>query len=222
VSNVGETKEPKIARKGVLIALGIICIVSVACLGGVVAAYTLVMNDKNNTISSLNYQISQLNYSVADLENKVASENSTINSLTYQLTNLQNPVEVVDEQFGLQLTMALQKTKFSLGESINITLTVRNTSNQTINYTYSDPNSYFRVYNDTNNVIYDVLETQIWPDYVAFIRLNAGESLTDHYVWQQMCNVTWFSEGVPVSAGTYYIVGYGGGLQTGPILIAIA
>ena len=69
---MSETKEPKIAGKGILIALGMMCIVLVACLGGVVAAYTLMINDKNNAISSLDYQISQLNSSVAKLQNEVA------------------------------------------------------------------------------------------------------------------------------------------------------
>jgi len=126
---------------------------------------------------------------------------------------------------GLKLTMTLEKTEYTLGEPINITLTITNISNQTITYGYADPNSYFRVYNETNNDIYNVLETQIFPYIVVFIPLNAGESLTDHYVWQQMCNVTLISEGVPVSPGTYYIVGRGSGgtgfMETTPIQVII-
>jgi hypothetical protein len=71
VSNVNETKETKIARKGVLIALGIICIILAACLGGVIAAYTLMINDKDNTISLLRSQISQLNSNVTSLRNEL-------------------------------------------------------------------------------------------------------------------------------------------------------
>jgi len=302
---VSETKEPKIAGKGILIALGMMCIVLVACLGGVVAAYTLMINDKNNAISSLDYQISQLNSSVAKLQNEVADlqkqldPNTTytvIGTLSYanvsaiivgiivanispsfypnlagsfmyltfsgQLTSTlpinawtfgsmvaingtisfdnhsqtyflnwingslySDTVEGVNEQVGLEVTMALSKTTYSLGESISITLTITNISNQTITYDYADPNSYFRVYNDTNDDKYDFLETQFWPQFVEFVTLNAGESLTDHYVWQQMCNATVFSQGVPVSPGTCCIVGYSRPyyrLQTTPILIIIA
>jgi hypothetical protein len=93
---VSETKEPKIARKGVLIALGIICIILVACLGGAIAGYTLVLKDRNNVISSLNAhisqldsQISQLNSEITNLQNQIVSDNSTINSLSSNLTNLQ-------------------------------------------------------------------------------------------------------------------------------------
>lgn len=123
----------------------------------------------------------------------------------------------------LELTMTLDKTEYTLGEPINITLTITNISNQTITYGYADPNSYFRVHNETNNDIYNVLETQIFPDIVVFIPFNAGESLTDHYVWQQMCNVTPISEGVPVSPRTYYIVGQHGTsfMETTPIQVTI-
>jgi hypothetical protein len=59
------------ARKGVLIALGIICIVLVSGLGGVVAYSALTLSDKNRTIDSLNSQISQLNASTTVLQNEV-------------------------------------------------------------------------------------------------------------------------------------------------------
>jgi hypothetical protein len=292
---VSETKEPKIARNGVLIALGIICIVLVACLGGVVASYTLMINDKSNAISSLDYQISQLNSSVANLQNQVASDNSTISSLASEVANLQkqlypnatytvvgtlgyanvsavivgiivanispsfypnlagsfmyltfngqltstlpinawtfgsmvaingtisfdehsqtyvlnwingslysDTVEGVNEQLGLKLTMALQKTNYSLGESISITLTITNVSNQTRNFGLGpDVNDFdFHVYNDTNSNIYWYSSRWVGsaiPLYIVFETLNAGESLNCALVWQQT-----------VSPGTYYIVG---------------
>ena len=64
--------------------------------------------------------------------------------------------EGVNDQFGLELTMTLQKTEYSLGEPINITLTITNIGNQTITYAYCESlhRFDFRVYNDTNNGIY--------------------------------------------------------------------
>ena len=61
---VTETKERKVARKGFIIALGIICVILVACLGGVIAVYIFTINDKNNTISMLKSQISELSSNV--------------------------------------------------------------------------------------------------------------------------------------------------------------
>ncbi|MGD0158934.1 MAG: BsuPI-related putative proteinase inhibitor [Candidatus Bathyarchaeia archaeon] len=225
------TKERKITRKGVLVTLGIICIILVASLGGVVAAYTLMINDKNNTISSLTNQISQLNSSIANLQSQVASENSTINSLTSQVANLQKELNpnttytaagVLD---GLELTMRLENIVYILGEPVNITLTVTNISNQTMNYNFEHPNFDFRVYNDTNDNLYQWSNTQVSLNYGSIIPLNPGESLASgNLVWPQTCNVMDGSQSFPVSPGTYYIVGYdlGNGTQTGPIQITIS
>ena len=93
---MSEIKPKKMVGRSVAVALGIICIILAACLGGVVATYTLMINDKSNAISSLNHQISQLNSSVANLQSQVASDNSTIDSLTSQVTNLQNQLRALE------------------------------------------------------------------------------------------------------------------------------
>lgn len=74
-----ETKERKVARKGFIIALGIICVILVACLGGAIAVYIFTINDKNNTISSLKWQISELS-SIASsiMSNPPAWVNKTV------------------------------------------------------------------------------------------------------------------------------------------------
>jgi cell division protein FtsL len=92
---MSETKETKTARKGIVITLGIICVILVACLGGVIAAYTYAISDKSNTISSLDTQISRLNSNVTNLQNQIASNNSTINSLTSNLTDLQEQLNSI-------------------------------------------------------------------------------------------------------------------------------
>ena len=92
---MSETKETKTARKGIVIALGIICVILVACLGGVITAYTFVINDKNSTISSLNSQISQLESNVTNLQNQIASANFTIKSLTSNVTTLQEQLNSI-------------------------------------------------------------------------------------------------------------------------------
>jgi outer membrane murein-binding lipoprotein Lpp len=85
---MSETIKIKTSRKDVVTALGLICAILVACLGGAIATYTLIINDKNNTISLLKSQISELNSKVTDLQNQIASNNSTINSLSSNITKL--------------------------------------------------------------------------------------------------------------------------------------
>ena len=124
---------------------------------------------------------------------------------------------------GLELTMTLERTNYTLGEPINITLTIINISNQTVNFGYSARTFDFRVYNDTNSTVYQWSSFRVFPLFIVDTPLNPGESLARVLVWQQTCNRTMSSEGVPVSPGTYYIIGLSGVLQmqTTPIQISI-
>ena len=78
-----ETKPKRMSRKSVAVALGIICILLIAGLGGAVAYYTVKLNDKENQINSANNTISQLNATLT-------VQNSTIWSLNEIITNLTN------------------------------------------------------------------------------------------------------------------------------------
>jgi hypothetical protein len=77
---MNKTEKKRVPRKGIVVALGLSCIILVACLGVAIATCTLAINDKNDEISSLNSQISQLN----------SSYNSTFKLLFYYFSNLQN------------------------------------------------------------------------------------------------------------------------------------
>jgi len=92
---MSETKETKIAGKGVVVALGIVCILLVTCLGVVIAAYAFLISDKDNAISSLYAQISELNSNLANLQLQITSDNTTINSLTSDLTSLQGQLNSI-------------------------------------------------------------------------------------------------------------------------------
>lgn len=135
---------------------------------------------------------------------------------------------------GFKLTLMLQKTEFSLGEPVNVTLTVANISNQTVQF-YDFPSFWdFLVYNDTDNGLYQWLFSgHGFPMSGTTYSLDPGIGLTNEVlVWPQMCNRTETQYGVPdspVSPGTYYIVGRYGytgydfslNLQTTPIQITI-
>jgi hypothetical protein len=71
---MSETKEGKLAGKGVFIALGIICIVLVAGLTVSIVAYTSIIRDRDNTISSLNSKVTSLQTQV----NQFLNENDFI------------------------------------------------------------------------------------------------------------------------------------------------
>jgi hypothetical protein len=129
----------------------------------------------------------------------------------------------VNETIGLELTMRLEKTDYSPGEPVNITFTLTNISNQTINLQMTAWTFDFQVLNGTNHVIFQYSTSQIFPFVVWNVQIAPGENLTLVEVWPQRCNST---VGVAVSPGTYYIVGqiYPLGniiLQTSPLQITV-
>ncbi len=71
-----ETKPKKMVRRRTVISFGIICTVLVACLAGTFVYY---VNDRNNTISSLNTRIYQLYSNITNLRDQVSDLNETLN-----------------------------------------------------------------------------------------------------------------------------------------------
>ena len=109
--------------------------------------------------------------------------------------------------------MTLEKTEYSLGEPVNVTLTVTNVSNGTVTFTEASSRWDFFVYNDTGNVLYRWLEHcgLFFPMHLRDIPLDPGNGLTHKVMtWPQTCNRTIDEYGIPdapVSSGVYYIVG---------------
>jgi hypothetical protein len=79
-----------LARRNIVIILGIVCIVLAVGLVGVSVFFTSIIGDENNKISALDSQISQLESNVTSLQNQISSDNSTINSMKANITHLQD------------------------------------------------------------------------------------------------------------------------------------
>ena len=125
---------------------------------------------------------------------------------------------------NLELTMTVDKTAYSLGEPVNLTLTITNISSQTINFTHTGLDFDFQVYNDTNNVVYQWSNFQGIAQFITIEPLPAGDSISANFTWLQTCNFNAQVQGDPVSPGTYNIIGQTGptyGIQTTPIQITI-
>ncbi len=129
------------------------------------------------------------------------------------------------ESGNLNLTMTIDKNVYSLDEPINLTLTITNISNQTIDYTHSGLDFDFQVNNDTTNTIYQWSNFKAIAQFITIVPLPSGESRSANFTWQQTCNFNPQVNGILVSAGTYYIVGETGptyGIKTTPIQIIIS
>ena len=120
--------------------------------------------------------------------------------------------------------MTLDKTTYALGKPVNLTLTITNISDQTINYTDTGLNFDFQVYNDTNNLVYQWSNFRAIPQFIAIEPFPAGDSMSANFTWTQTCNFNIQVNGDTVSPGIYNIIGQTGptyGIQTTPIQITI-
>lgn len=149
---------------------------------------------------------------------------STFNFVTPVTIQYSNQSVASGGNGNLELTMTLDKTSYSLGEPVNLTLTITNISSQTINFTHTGLDFDFQVYNGTNNVVYQWSNFQAIPQFIAIEPLPAGDSISANFTWLQTCNFNAQVQGEPVSSGTYNIIGQTGptyGIQTTPIQITI-
>ena len=150
-----------------------------------IGALTLIL-----TISTISFLVFASN----DFQTKAELDQSA--------TNLTSVSRVKD---GLKLSITLQenKTQYTSGETVPITFTLTNVSNQTINFNQNgDSNFNFQVYNSTNNKVY----SRSFDAYAvtnATICLAPGENYTQTFNWQEIS----FPDFSQVSSGTYYIIG---------------
>jgi hypothetical protein len=120
----------------------------------------------------------------------------------------------VNEEFELELSLAVEKITYYVGEPINVTLTVTNIGNRTFDFEAAPSWWNLLVYNDTSsgsNAIFEWHYGQMFPMYVSPVPLDPGMGLTHKVmVWPQTSNDT-ISEfgfpGSPVPPGSYYLVG---------------
>ena len=141
----------------------------------------------------------------------------------------------VNEQVGLKLILTLEKTEYSLGEPVNMTLTLTNIKNQTVSFDYFYNWWDFRVYNVASSGQNDLYIGDGGHDMLPHggeVSLGSGMNMTDGFSWQQVSNSTLDRYGQPISPvlpGTYYIVGmyddfgrdFDYNLQTAPLKITI-
>jgi hypothetical protein len=129
----------------------------------------------------------------------------------------------------LELTMTVEKTDYYVGEPVNVTLTVMNTSNQTITFKMWVRSFDFLVYNDSG-YIYQWTKfgpMPLIPLIIPDTSLDPGENVTRVLTWPQTCNDSGTSQGTPVSPGAYYIYGYFVSydglyqLETGPVEVNV-
>jgi hypothetical protein len=108
------TEPKKMVSRNVALTIGIVCIILlVISLAGTFAYYTSIINDKVNTISSLNSQVASLN-------TQVSNENNTISSLNNQLATLQGQVSNIRILGAENSTVWINTLSLSVRQDVTI------------------------------------------------------------------------------------------------------
>jgi predicted PurR-regulated permease PerM len=83
--------QKKMVRRDVAVALGIVCILLIAALGGAMVYYTITINDKNNQINSINAELAAItgNYTSTNVTETINQLNANIANLTNENNHLQ-------------------------------------------------------------------------------------------------------------------------------------
>ena len=150
---------------------------------------------------------------------------STVPTQTPTSTPSPTSLQATSVNGSFELTISVEKTVYSVGEPVNVTLAITNISGQTVDFTYTGMNFDFIVTNDTDNAIYQWSIGRAFPMFIMMKPLQPGQNVTATYTWPQTCNTNQSTMGASVSPGTYYIVGKSNsiyGLQTSPLQITIS
>jgi len=152
-------------------------------------------------------------------------QNGTSFNFTTPITIIQsNQLAVSGIKGNLELTMTIGNFDYTIGEPVNLTLTITNISNQTINFTHTGLDFDFQVTNDTNSLVYQWSNFKAIAQFITIEPLSAGGSISSNLTWLQTCNFNAQVQGDVASPGTYNIIGQTGptyGIQTIPIQITI-
>jgi hypothetical protein len=94
-SNVSETRPPRVLGRYAGTALGTVCILLTAGLGGTITYYAASINNKDNEVNSQKGMTNQSNVPIED-------QNNTINQLNTQANNSQNSTNFIlhYDEFG--------------------------------------------------------------------------------------------------------------------------
>jgi DNA-binding transcriptional ArsR family regulator len=100
-------------RSPVVVALGIVCILLIACFGGTIAYYRMTINNRQNELNFANKTIDQLNATIANQNDTIAELNTTISNLNSQVSSLNSQIS--------SLESVLDATPTTVSELVNDT-----------------------------------------------------------------------------------------------------
>jgi uncharacterized coiled-coil protein SlyX len=211
---VNEKKPRKVVGRSVAIALGIVCILLIAGLGGAMVYYTMTINNENSELSTLksgivnitggistsnvtalvaqlDARIDEMNLEITDQINTIVTLNANITTLTNEKNQLQTWLDG-NETMLSQTQTWLSGNITSLQSQMNNLTNIVNLANSTVwvnDQTISQPHESSTSWTESAN-------------YAGYISINVLSSTTN----STYAHVVYSADGVnydnPISVGT--------------------
>ena len=111
-----------------------------------------------------------------------------------------------------ELSMELEKTVFNLGESVNVTISVKNIGNETITVVWGHTGTFdFNVTDANGTFVFSPVHTYVSTAESIQVSLLSGEVFSAARNWDQTRTIIVGDQllgyGIPVERGVYNIIG---------------
>lgn len=123
------------------------------------------------------------------------------------------PVTVKGLKYPLKLTVTVSETDLTLGEPLELTLSLENVGNETLTLYFSDGNDAYdyRIYNESDVCIYSYYYDTVYPMIHVPEQMKPGDVRNFTSSWDQKSELVYQPPNPPyyikVPAGTYRING---------------
>lgn len=115
----------------------------------------------------------------------------------------------------VEFSVEMNKPDFALGENVTVSLSLKNTSNSTIQLAWGDFSGSdsgvmyfdFCITDINDTVIYQFSQWHMWEAVKVSKVLKPGEQLASVFIWWQRTGQPESSVDVPVPKGTYFLRG---------------
>ena len=108
----------------------------------------------------------------------------------------------LEQTEGLKVELNLNKPSYKLKEPIIMTLTVTNTSKETVHYSFRSSQAYDFIVKEDNKEIWRQSTDKVFAQVIIEFTLAPGKSESFEEIWEQIDN-----EGKNVSTGKYQVIG---------------
>jgi uncharacterized coiled-coil protein SlyX len=171
--------ERKVVSRNIAIALGVICVILVACLVWTLSYYTSIINEKDRRISELESVITWLSNTLRNLEDRMHNLTSQVNNLQNRvnelnsIANLEKVEVIVNRETVNQPAGGYTSWRFGVGYAGYIVVRVHSSTTH---------NTYVRVIWSSHGVNYDNIiyvgtsGEAVFPVLPAYIEVRVGNT----------------------------------------------